>query len=133
VAQASPWNSLQGQIWLGNAPFLRRMQRLARAKPAANVPRQQRCPARPSAAAVTSWVLSAYGIKDEKTLCSRAHQEAFQAWAYLLRRAVNLPLPAVAKCCKVSPSRISKIQRGIETSARSARLEKLLERCNVKN
>jgi putative transposase len=133
VNQASPWNALKGQIWLGDAPFLRRMARLAHAKPAANVPRQQTQPARPSAAAVTAWVLSAFGIKDEKTLRSRTHQEAFQAWAYLLRRAVNMPLPAVAACCEVSPSRIAKIQRGIETSARSVRLEKLLAKCKVKN
>ena len=133
VHQASPWNALKGQIWLGGTPFLRRMERLASAKPAANVPRQQTRPARPSAEAVTAWVLSAYGVKDEKTLCSRAHQEAFQAWAYLLRRVVNIPLPAVARCCKVSPSRISKIQRGIEASPISACLEELLEKCNVKN
>ena len=131
--QASPWQALTGQIWLGNAPFLRRMERLAQAKPAANVPRQHRRPARPLATTVTSWVLSAYRIQDEKALRSRAHQEAFQAWAYLLRRAVNMPLPAVAECCKVSPSRISKIQGAIETRALPARLQKLMEKCNVKN
>ena len=133
LEQASPWSELKGQIWLGHAPFLKRMERLVQTKPAANVPRQQRRPSRPSAAALTAWVLSAYGIKDEKSLRSRAHQEAFQGWAYLLRRAVNMPLPAVAECCKVSPSRISKIQREIETSAPSAILRKLQERCNVKN
>ena len=109
----------------------------AQSRPAANVPRQQRHPSRPSAAALTAWVLSAYGIRDEKSLRSRAHQEAFQGRAYLLRRAVNmplpLPLPAVAECRKVSPSRTSKVQREIETSAPSAMLRKLQETCNVKN
>ena len=82
---------------------------------------------------MTAQVLSAYRIKDEKTLCTRDHQEAFQAWVYLLRRAVNLPLQEVAKCGKVSPSRISKIQRAIEMGRPSRALRGLLDRCNVKN
>ena len=44
----APWNRLQGQIWLGDAVFLKRM------------------------------ALSAYGMADEKRLRSRGHQEAFQ-------------------------------------------------------
>jgi len=133
LGQASPWDDLKGQIWLGGATFLKRMQRLAQAKPAANVPRQQRRPAHLTAAAVTAQVLSAYRIKDEKTLCARHHQEAFQAWVYLLRRAVNLPLQEVAKRGKVSPSRISKIQCAIETSQPSVSLRGLLDGCKVKN
>ena len=133
LGQGSPWDNLQGQIWLGGAAFLKRMERLAQAKPAANVPRRQRRPAHPTAAAVTAQVLSAYRIRDEKTLRSRDHQEAFQAWVYLLRRAVNLPLQVVAKRSKVSPSRISKIQRAIETGRPSVALRGLLDRCKVKN
>lgn len=133
VGQASPWEKLRGQIWLGDGAFLKRMERLAQGKSVANVPRPQRRPARPTAAVVTARVLSAYRIKDEKALSSRAHQEAFQAWAYLLRRAVNLPLPEVAARCKVSPSRISKIQRAMEWSKPPAMLQRLLDKCNVKN
>ena len=133
MGQVSPWENLKGQIWLGSAAFLKRMARLAQAKPMANVPRRRRPPVHPSAAAVTAQVLSAYRIKDERTLCRRDHQEAFQAWVYLLRRAVNLPLQEVAKRGKVSPSRISKIQRAIETGRPSVTLRELLERCKVKN
>lgn len=131
--QTSPWDSLKGQIWLGSAMFLKRMERLAEAQPVANVPRQQRHPAHLTAAAVTAQVLAAYRIKDEKTLRTRDHQEAFQAWVYLLRRAVNLSLREVAQRGKVSPSRISKIQRAIETSQPSASLRGLLDKCKVKN
>ncbi len=133
LTQSSPWKDLTGQIWLGSAPFLKRMASRAQAAPAANVPRQQRRPARPSASTVTTWVLTAYGIRDENALRSRTHQEAFQAWAYLLRRAANLSLPVVAQRCEVSPSRISKIQRAIETSEASAELRRLCVKCNVKN
>lgn len=78
-------------------------------------------------------MLSAYRLKDEKTLRSREHQKAFQAWVYLLRRAANLPLQAVADRSKVSPSRISKIQRMMETDGPSKVLRKLLDKCKVKN
>jgi REP element-mobilizing transposase RayT len=129
----SPWNKLSGQIWLGDEAFLKRMERLAEGKAPTNVPRVHRRPARPKAEAVTAAVLSAYGIADEKRLRSRGHQEAFQGWVYLLRRAANLPLQEVAKRSTVSPSRISKIQRAIETAKPSATLRQLLEKCNVKN
>jgi len=133
MGQGSPWDKLKGQIWLGDESFLRRMERLAEGSPVANVPRAHRHPTRPNADAVTAAVLSAYEMEDEKRLRSRGHQEAFQTWVYLLRRAANLPLQEVAKRSKVSPSRISKIQRAIETADPSRRLRQLLDRCKVKN
>lgn len=133
LGQASPWDSLKGQIWLGGAAFLKRMERLAQAVPMANVPQRQRHPAHPTATAVTAQVLSAYRIKDEKTLRTREHQEAFQTWVYLLRRVANLPLQEVTNQSKVSPSRISKIQRAMETSGPSKALWKLLDKCKVKS
>jgi hypothetical protein len=69
----------------------------------------------------------------KETLCSRAHQKAFQGWVYLLQRAVNLPSQEVAKRGKVSPSRISKIQRTIETGKVPATLRQLLDKCKVNN
>ncbi len=133
IGRASPWGELKGQIWLGGEAFLKRMERLAESKPMANVPRAQRRPTRPTAEAVTRAVLSAYRIKDEKTLCSRGRQEAFQAWVYLLRRAANLPLREVAGRGKVSPSRVSKIQSGLEGGPVPPPLRQLLSKCKVKN
>jgi REP element-mobilizing transposase RayT len=133
VGQDSPWDKLRGQIWLGNVAFLKRMERLSADKPVANVPRSHRRPAHPTGQEVTAAVLSAYRIENEETLRSRAHQEAFQGWIYLLRRAVNLPLREVAKRAKVSPSRISKIQKAIETGKTSAILRQILNKCKVKN
>ncbi|MDP2239479.1 MAG: transposase [Burkholderiales bacterium] len=133
LGQASPWDSLKGQIWLGGAAFLNGMESFAKAVPMANVPYRQRHPTHPTATAVTAQVLSAYRIKDEKTLCTREHQEAFKAWVYLLRRAANLPLQEVSNRSKVSPSRISKIQRALETSKPSKALRELFGRCKVKN
>jgi len=133
IGQGSPWEDLRGQIWLGSEAFLKRMEGLAEGKPVANVPGAQRRPARPTARVVTAAVLSAYRVKDEKTLCSRRHQDAFQGWVYLLRRAANLSLQEVAQRGKVSPSRGSKIQRAIETGKISATLRQLLDKCKVKN
>lgn len=128
LRQPSPWQDLRGQIWLGGAAFLAHMERMAQGKPAANVPRRQRHPGRPTADAVTAQVLSAHRIKDEKTLRNRDQQEAFQAWVYLLRRVSNLSLQAVASRSRVSPSRISKIQRAVEEKPRSATLQRLIDR-----
>ncbi|MDP1718735.1 MAG: hypothetical protein Q8L40_11745, partial [Burkholderiales bacterium] len=60
-------------------------------------------------------------------------QEAFRAWVYLLRRAANLPLQEVSNLSKVSPSRISKIQRALETGKPSKSLRELYDKCKVKN
>lgn len=132
IEQGSPWDKLRGQIWLGGDAFLKRMERLAEGKSTANVPRAQRRPTRPTAEALTAMVMSSYRI-EEKTLLSRAHQAAFQEWIYLLRRIANLPLQEVAKRGKVSPSRVSKIQRALDTSTMSATLRQILIRCKVKN
>ena len=130
MKQESPWANLKGQICLGDEAFLKRMERLAQGKPSTNVARAH---TRPTAPTLTQAVLSTYGIKDEKTLRSRRHQESFQAWVYSLRQVANLPLREVAKHCNVSPSRISKIQRAIETQKIPASLQQLLDMCNVKN
>jgi REP element-mobilizing transposase RayT len=131
--QGSPWDKLSGQIWLGDKAFLKRMERLAGGKSVANVPRAQQRPTRPTPQALTAMVLSRYRIKDEKALSRRAHQEAFQTWLYLLRRVANLPLREVARRGKVSPSRVSKIQRALETGTTPAILRQLLDKCKVKN
>lgn len=133
MSRGSPWDKLRGQIWLGDDAFLKRMERFAAGKAVANVPRAHRRPARPDGEAVTAAVLSAYGIRDEKMLRSRGHQDAFRAWVYLLRRTANLPLQEAAKRSRVSPSRISKIQRAIETTKPSATLRELFDKCKVKN
>ena len=77
MKQESPWAKLKGQICLGDEAFLKHMERLAQGKPSANVPRAHTRPARPTAPTLTQAVLSTYGIKDEKTLCSRRHQREF--------------------------------------------------------
>ena len=128
MKQESPRANLKGQVWLGDEAFLKRMERLAQAKPSTNVPWAH---TRPTAPTLTQAVLSTYGIKDEKTLRSRRHQESFQAWVYLLRWVANLPLREVARHGDVSPSRISKIQRAIETQKIPASLQQLLDKCDV--
>ena len=133
VRAGSPWAQLSGQIWLGGSAFLKRMDRPVADKSIDNVPKAQRRAARPSDQTVTAAVLSAYGIKDEKRLRTRSQQEAFQAWVYLLRRVVNLPLREVAARAGVSGSRVSKIQRALEAGPVPATLRDFLIRYKVKN
>lgn len=133
IGRGAPWENLTGQIWLGDEKFLERMERLTQGKPLRDVSRAHQRPARPNVEAITELVQHAYRIKDEKTLRSRAHQAAFQTWVYLLRRAANLPLQAVARRSGVSVSRISHIQRTIESGKPVAILERLMDKCKVKN
>ena len=133
IGQAAPWENLKGQIWLGSAKFLERMERLTQGKALRNVPRLQQRPARPTPEAIMALVQNAYRIKDEKALRTRTHQAAFQAWVYLLRRAANLPLQAVAHRSGVSASRVSHIQRAIERGKPDSAMQRLLKKCKVKN
>ena len=61
-----------------------------------------------------------YALTPEDLL-TRAHSEAYQCAAWLLRRAANEPLKTVADRFGVSPSLISHIQRRLETEGLSRR------------
>ena len=81
MKQESPRANLKGQVWLGDEAFLKRMERLAQAKPSTNVPWAH---TRPTAPTLTQAVLSTYEIKDEKTLRSRRHQREFSGVGLLV-------------------------------------------------
>lgn len=132
IGQASPWEHLRGQIWLGGEDFLKRMEKRVRGTPVANVPKAQQHPSRLTAAEILDKIIRAYRI-DESRLLRRENQTAFKAWVYLLRRAANLPLAEVAKRCGVSASRVSHIQRIVESRNPETALQRLLVGCKVKN
>ncbi|MBM3358042.1 MAG: hypothetical protein FJY54_09980 [Betaproteobacteria bacterium] len=132
IGHVSPWVHLRGQIWLGGNEFLEKMERLARGKALSNVPKAQQRPSRMTAAEILRAVERAYR-SHEGELTARQNQPAFKAWAYLLRRAANLPLSEVARRCGVSVSRISHIQHAIETGPVDATLKRLMTECKVKN
>lgn len=132
ITAPSPWDELRGQIWLGGEDFLARMSALAREQPMQEVPSAQIWPARPQREEVLHHVGEAFGINSE-TLLQRTDQPAFRAAAYLLRRVVNLSLKEVAALFRVSPARISRIQREVEQGDLDSRLAGLLELYKVKN
>lgn len=76
-------------------------------------------------------VVKAFGTTPEQ-IRNRRHQRAFQAWVYLLRRAANLSLREVAEKARVSPGRISQIQRAVEADEPEPTLGRLLRRYKVK-
>jgi hypothetical protein len=83
IGQAAPWENLNGQIWLGRAKFLKRMEPLTQGKSLRNVLRPQQRPAGPTPEAITALVQNTYRTKDEKTLLQRAiergtHDSAMQ-------------------------------------------------------
>ena len=109
VEAESPWRELRSQIYLGSEQFLARMEKLAGTEHKEGVPRAQRQPMRPTAGQLLDEVCRAFHCTEEDVR-SRSHQEAFQSWVYLLRRAANLPLREVSCVAGVSAPRISQIQ-----------------------
>lgn len=113
LEQASPWEGLSGQIYLGPEPFLKRMQKLADAKPGANLSRRHRQPLRPSVAQIVQQVAHRFGISENAVLAG-PRAEAFKLAVYRLRREANLTLNEVAALAGVSAPRVSQIQTQME-------------------
>ena len=61
MKQESPWANPEGQIWLGDEAFLKRMERLALGKPSTNVARAH---TRPTAPTLTQAVLGSDSQKE---------------------------------------------------------------------
>ena len=110
----SPWDALRGQIWLGGEIFRARMEALLQGKSLTQVPVQQTRPTRPTAQEVKQAVARAYGVAPQAVL-ERSNRAVFQATVYLLRRATNLSLRELNELAGISASRISQIQRLVET------------------
>ena len=131
VDATSPWEALRGQVYLGEDKFLARMEGLAAEQDKQGIPSSHRQPTRPDAEAVLAAVAKAFGVTPEQ-IQNRHHQRAFQAWVYLLRRAVNLSLREVAGKAGVSSGRISQIQRAIEAGEPEPAMARLKRRYKVK-
>jgi len=131
VGGASPWEALSGQVYLGEDKFLARMEKLAAAQDKQGIPTSHRQPTRPDAGAVLIAVAKAFGVTLQQVQ-NRSHQQAFQAWVYLLRRAANLSLRDVSEKAGVSTGRISQIQRTIEDGEPEPVLVRLKGKYKVK-
>ena len=132
VHQPSPWAHVTSQIYLGSPEFLDRIERLVRGKPKANVPMVQMQPTRLSSDEVLHRVATTYRLAVD-TVLARSHRDAFRTAVYLLRRAANEPLQTVAVRFRISPSRVSKIQKAIETLPLTPQQARALAKCKVKN
>ncbi|MEE8125274.1 MAG: hypothetical protein V3T42_05625 [Nitrospirales bacterium] len=88
-------------------------------------------PTRLTGEEVLARVGSIYRLKPPELL-TRAHPEAYQCAAWLLRRIANEPLGMVAQRFGVSPSRISYLQRALETHGLSRRQAMAQKLCQVK-
>jgi len=130
ISQDSPWEQVRGQIFLGDKVFLSQMARLVKGKRLTNVPRAQTQPTRPSGKEVLERVANVYDL-NQKALLTRTHGEAYQTAAWLLRRAANEPLAVVAQRFRVSPSRISHIQRALNSQPLSRQQAKAKNLCKV--
>ena len=87
----------------------------------AQVPSAVARPDRPTVDQVYAAVAAAAQVPADLVLDRKAAREAFKVTVYLLRRACNVPLKEVAALARVSPARISQIQRAIEDAGGPAR------------
>ena len=131
MGQPSPWAQVRGQIFLGDEAFLERAEQLLRGQHLANVPAAQTRPTRLTPKEVLARVGKVYGV-GMKAVVSRSHPEAYQCAAWLLRRAANEPLRMVAQRFGVSQSRVSHIQRTMETGALNPQQRRAMRECKVK-
>ncbi len=127
----SPWAQVRGQVFLGRESFLKQMAKLVKTQSLKNVPRVQTQPTRLTGEEVLARVGRVYALTPEELL-TRAHAEAYQCAAWLLRRVANEPLGRVALRFGVSASRISHIQRALETNRLSRRQAQAQKWCQVK-
>ena len=125
IKQASPWESLKGQIYLGTDAFHAQMKKRLSGKTPRGISRRQLNPARPSAQAVLRAVADDYGIKPAAAL-TRQSGPAFKHTVYLLRRRANLSLREVAAMAKVTIARVAQIQSEIESLPNDERLERIV-------
>lgn len=107
-----PWRELRGQIFLGGETFLAQCKTMLEGKQInTEISSAQSHPARPTTDQVIRDVASAYEIEVDVVLNRRINRGAYRTCVYLLRRACNLSLKAVAKLAGISPSRVSQIQK----------------------
>ncbi len=108
----SPWDSVQGQIWLGSESYREQMQSHVPQQGVSNVPHSQLRPNRPSTDIVLRDISNYFGCTVEEVI-SHSHRKGYLIAVYLLRRIVNMPLAEVATLFNISIPRVSQIQRQI--------------------
>ena len=107
------------------------MERLLQGRHIDNVPREQTLPARPDKDRVLDIIAGIYDVT-HKDIVTRHHAESYQTAAWLLRRTANLSLKDTADVFGVSPSRISHIQRMLESRRLTQRERKACTLCKIK-
>jgi len=128
----SPWNELQGQIWLGGSSFREQMQQRIPQTGITGIPNEQLHPVRPDCDAVLRKVVNYFACEIEDVL-SRRHRVGYFLATYLLRREVNMSLAEVSDLFGVSCSRISQIQRMFLDGMMQAEVSELVKRYKLKN
>lgn len=131
IHQPAPWKGLRGQIFLGSSAFRQRIARLVQGTPLTNVPALQPHFTRLSPDEILQHVAATYRLPVAAIL-AHSHRDANQTAVYVLRRAANEPLQTVARRFRISPSRISNIQKAIQRAPRSLQQTQLFATCHVK-
>lgn len=112
--ESSPFEAVQAQIYLGDEDWRKDVEQRLRCCTGEPVARCLFSSDRPNRDSVINAVAELTGVPRTSILDRSVRQDVFRVTVYLLRRAANLPLKEVAELARVSPPRISQIQRAIE-------------------
>lgn len=105
----APWEEVVGQIYLGDATFIRRAQRASQRMADPEIPRQQRQPRWQAPEVVLQRVARGYGVTVADLVGpTRRPSEARQVALYGLRRWAGESLPAVARRMGMTYSAVSR-------------------------
>lgn len=114
-ATYNPWEDLVGQIFLGDAAFCDRIQKLIDAKPRSREhPRSQRRPVMPAFDEVVARVASAFCAGSVDALKRPSRGPARKALAYLAWTEGDVAMTAIGEWLEVTPGAISKMIRSSE-------------------
>ncbi len=128
----TPWDRLEGHIWLGSA---RVRDRMAACMPTPSLDHVPACHVRPNHPGVDDSITAvseAYAMPAASVL-TRVHPASFSAAVSLVRRVATLRVQEVASLSSVSPSRVSQMQRQVEHDTRDTPLRELRRRDKRKN
>ena len=128
----TPWDRLEGHIWLGSA---RCRDRMAACMPTPSLDHVPACHVRPNRPGVDDIItaVSAADAMPAASVLTQVHPASCRAAVSLLRRVATLRVQEVASLSSVSPSRVSQMQRQVEHDTLDTPLRELRRRYKLKN
>ncbi len=125
---ASPFEAVEGQIYLGDAKFVKRMQaKAAQWAEVDEIPRAQRTPRAASVKAIREAVARDWGTRAQALSRRRGGEDKLAA-IYLCRKLSGLPVRQIAEEFAVKSARVSNAVTEVERRPARAALRRRIQR-----